>query len=124
MTTAFWCILAAALMPYLFTAIAKATGKRFDNRDPRTWQSKLTGMPARAHAAHLNSFEAFPFFAAAVIVAQLAQAPQPRIDSLALAFVALRLGFGVCYLAGWATLRSLVWALGFTCCVALFFIAA
>ena len=49
MTTAFWCILAAALLPYLFTAIAKATGKRFDNRDPRSWQAKLTGLPARAN---------------------------------------------------------------------------
>jgi uncharacterized MAPEG superfamily protein len=124
MTTAYWCVLAAALLPYLFTAIAKTTGARFDNRDPRTWQSRLTGLPARAHAAHLNSFEAFPFFAAAVIIAHLAQAPQARIDNLALAFVALRIGFGVCYLAGWATLRSLVWVLGFACCIALFFIAA
>lgn len=124
MTTAYWCVLAAGLLPYLFTTIAKLSGARFDNRDPRSWQARLTGLPARAHAAHLNSFEAFPFFAAAVIVAHLAQAPQARIDQLALAFVALRLGFGICYLANWPTLRSLVWALGFACVIALFVIAA
>lgn len=124
MTTAYWCVLAAGLLPYLFTAIAKLTGARFDNRDPRSWQAHLSGLPARAHAAHLNSFEAFPLFAAAVIIAQLAQAPQARIDQLALAFVALRLGYGICYLANWATIRSLVWALGFACVIALFVIAA
>lgn len=123
MTTAYWCVLAAGLLPYLFTAIAKVTGARFDNRDPRTWQSRLTGLPARAHAAHLNSFEAFPFFAAAVIIAHLAQAPQARIDQLALAFIALRVGFGICYLANWATVRSLVWALGMACVIGLFLIA-
>jgi uncharacterized MAPEG superfamily protein len=124
MTTALWCILAAGLMPYLLTAIAKTTGKRFDNRDPRTWQSKLTGMPARAHAAHLNSFEAFPLFAAAVLVAELLDAPQGRVDGLALAFIALRVGFAVCYLAGWALMRSLIWVAALGCCVALFFAAA
>ena len=123
MTTAYWCVLAAALLPFLFTAVAKTSGSRYDNRDPRAWQARLAGLPARAHAAHLNSFEAFPFFAAAVIVAHLAQAPQQRVDALALAFIALRLGYGVCYLAGWATLRSLVWLLAFGCCVAMFFIA-
>ncbi len=124
MTTAYWCVLAAGLMPYLFTAIAKGSGSRYDNRDPRAWQSRLAGLPARAHAAHLNSFEAFPLFAAAVIVAHLAQAPQVRIDGLALAFIVLRLGYGLCYLAAWATLRSVVWLLAFACCVALFFISA
>ena len=48
MTTAYWCVLAAGLMPYLFTAIAKGAGSRYDNRDPRAWQSRLAGLPARA----------------------------------------------------------------------------
>jgi uncharacterized MAPEG superfamily protein len=124
MTVAMWCVLAAGLMPYLFTAIAKGSGERYNNRDPRSWQSKLSGLPARAHAAHLNSFEAFPFFAAGVIVAQMAQAPQERVDGFALAFIALRLGYGVCYLANWALPRSLIWLLAFGCVVALFFTAA
>lgn len=124
MNVAFWCVLAAGLMPYLFTAIAKVVGERFDNRRPREWQARLSGLPARAHAAHLNSFEAFPLFAAAVLVAHLAQVPAARIDALALAFVALRLGFGACYLADWPRARSLVWLLALLCCIALFASAA
>ncbi len=122
MTTAYWCVLVAGLMPLLFTGIAKVSGGRFDNRDPRSWQSGLQGMPARAHAAHLNSFEALPLFAAAVIIAQLGGAEQSRVDALALAFIALRLGFGVCYIANWPTLRSLLWVAALGCCVGLFFI--
>ena len=122
MTTAYWCVLVAGLMPILFTGIAKATGKRFDNRSPREWQARLEGMPARAHAAHLNSFEAFPLFAVAVIIAQLRGAPQDRIDQLAIAFVVLRLAFGIAYIANQATLRSVIWILALGCAVALFFI--
>jgi uncharacterized MAPEG superfamily protein len=36
MTTAFWCVLAAGLMPYVLTGIAKVRGSRFNNRDPRS----------------------------------------------------------------------------------------
>jgi len=123
MTTAYWCVLAAGLMPFLFTGVAKAAGGRYDNRDPRSWQARLSGMPQRAHAAHLNSFEALPLFAAAVIIAHLAGAAQAQVDGLALAFIALRLGYGVCYIAGWALLRSLVWLAALGCCIGLFAIA-
>jgi uncharacterized MAPEG superfamily protein len=122
-TVAFWCVLAAGLMPYLLTGIAKASGRRYDNRDPRRWQAALTGLPQRAHAAHLNSFEAFPLFAAAVLVAHVAGAEATRIDQLALAFVALRIGYAICYLADFAILRSLVWTAALACCVALFVLA-
>jgi len=96
MTTAYWCVLAAGLLPYLFVLISKASGGRYNNRDPRAWQARLSGMPARAHSAHLNSFEALPLFAAAVIIAHLSGAEQSRTDLLALAFIVLRLGYGIC----------------------------
>ena len=124
MTIAYWCVLAAALMPFLWTVVAKTSGARFDNRTPREWQARLSGMPARAHAAHLNAFEAFPFFAAAVIVAHQLGAPQARIDWLALAFIACRLVYGFLYMANQATLRSLVWAAGLGCAIAIFVSAA
>ena len=85
MTTAYWCVLAAALIPFLFTAVAKLKGGRYNNRAPREWQARLEGAPARAHAAHLNSFEAFPFFAAAAIIAHLRGLPQETINLLAVA---------------------------------------
>jgi uncharacterized MAPEG superfamily protein len=120
-----WCILIAALMPFAFTAIAKfSDGARgFDNRQVRVFQSSLTGFRARAHWAHLNSFEAFPPFAAGVIVAQMQQVAPAQVDGLAIAFIVLRVLYGVCYLANQATLRSVVWFLALLCVVALFVLA-
>ncbi len=124
MTTAYWCVLVASLMPLLWTAIAKFSGPGFDNRAPREFQARLSGFRARAHWAHQNSFEAFPPFAAAVIIAHLAQVAQGRIDLLALAWIGLRLVYGVLYILDWALLRSLVWTAALGCVIALFVSAA
>ena len=120
MTTAYWCVLIAGLLPYLATVTAKA-GARFDNNNPRDWLAKQEGWRRRANAAQSNSFEAFPFFAAAVIVAHLTHAPQGRVDLLALGFIAARVAYVAAYLADIAPLRSLVWMGGLGCVVALFF---
>lgn len=119
MTTAYWCVLAAGLLPYLATVTAKL-GARFDNRQPRDWLARQSGYRARANAAQLNGFEAFPLFAAAVIVAHQLGAPQPRIDTLALTFVAARLVYFACYLADVHWLRSLAWFVGIGAAVAIF----
>lgn len=124
MTTAYWCVLVAALLPFVATLIAKRSGERFNNRDPRTWLEKQQGLSKRANNAQANGFEAFPIFAAAVIIAHLAHAPQARIDLLAISFVIARIAFLVCYLADWHWARSLVWFVGLSLCVALFFAGA
>ena len=121
MTIAFWCILIAALMPLAAVAIAKVS-KNYDNNHPRDWILTREGAKKRAYHAHLNCFEAFPFFAAAVIVAHLARAPQNIIDYLAIAFIALRVAYIWLYVSDRATLRSLTWMGGMGICVALFFI--
>lgn len=123
MTFAYWCVLAAALIPILTVFPAKVT-RDFDNRAPRAWEERQSGWRARAYWAHLNAFEAFPPFAAAVIIAHLAQAPQARIDLLAGTFIAARAGYSACYYADLAALRSVVWAAAFACVVGLFVIAA
>jgi uncharacterized MAPEG superfamily protein len=123
MTLAYWCVLAAALLPYLTVAPAKVKPD-FDNRRPRDWEDRQDGWRKRLYWAHLNGFEAFAPFAAAVVIAHLAQAPQNRIDALAAVFVIARIAYGFCYYADLATLRSLVWTVGFACVVALFFIGA
>jgi uncharacterized MAPEG superfamily protein len=120
MTLANWMILAAALLPYLAAVIGKAGAPGFDNSAPRAWLEKQGGYRQRADWAQRNHFEAFPPFAAAVILAQMAQAPQGRIDLLALAFVLLRLAYTGAYLAGLATPRSLLFGLGIGCVVWLF----
>lgn len=119
MTIAFWCVLIAGLLPYVATVTAKA-GAKFDNHHPRDWLAKQEGYRRRANAAQANSFEAFPLFAAAVIVAHLTQAPQSRVDLLAMAFIAARVLYLICYLADWASLRSIAWLGGIACVVAIF----
>jgi uncharacterized MAPEG superfamily protein len=120
MTTAYWCVLAAALMPYVAVSIAKSGGERFDNSNPRLWLERQQGFRARANAAQANSFEAFPFFAAAVIVAHLTQAPQDRIDTLAVMFVLARAAFIVFYVADWHWARSIVWTIGVVATITIF----
>ena len=124
MTIAYWCVLAAGLLPFVAITFAKWDKSYLrGNVAPREWEARLQGMQARAHAAHLNSFEAFPLFAAGVIIASLCKAPQPTIDGIAIAFVVTRLVYIACYLGNLATLRSLVWMVGLGLTVALFVIA-
>lgn len=123
MTLANWCVLAAALMPYAFTGLAKSR-RDFDNARPRDWLAAVGGWRQRAHWAQLNSFEAFPPFAAGVIVAQQAGAPQAHVDALAVAFVGLRLVYGGLYMADCPGLRSVAWTLAMGMTVGLFVSAA
>jgi uncharacterized MAPEG superfamily protein len=120
MTTALWCVLVASLLPIICVGIAKVSGGRYNNRNPREWLSRLQGMPARANAAQQNSWEALAMFSAAVFASQLAHAPQARVDVLAMAFIAVRLIYIAVYLANLAALRSLVWTVGLGLCIALF----
>jgi uncharacterized MAPEG superfamily protein len=123
MTIALWCVLAAAALPLAFTGVAKS-GKGFDNHQPRDYLSGLSGWRKRANAAQLNGFEAFPPFAAAVIIAHMLHGAQPRADEIALAFIAFRLAHGICYVVDQATLRSLMWFGSVACVIALFVISA
>jgi uncharacterized MAPEG superfamily protein len=120
MTIAFWCVLVAGLMPYVAVTIAKAGGSRYDNRDPRAWLERQEGFRKRAHNAQANAFEAFPFFAVAVIVATLTGAPQERVDALAVIFIAGRVAYLVCYLADWHWARSAAWLIGWLATLTIF----
>ena len=126
MTLAYACVLIAALLPFVWTVVAKrgASG-RFDNREPRVWLEKQDNPRVRrADAAQKNAFEAFPAFAAGVLMAQLAGVDARHIDGLAAAFVAFRVLHGVFYIGNKASLRSLVWFGGLACTLALMAMAA
>lgn len=126
MSTAYWCILAAALLPYLLSFVAKASGKGYNNRNPRAWVTKQPEnyRMQRAHAAHLNAFEAFAPFAAAVLMAQAAGVDPGLVTKLSLAFVGLRVLHAGFYLGDLPPLRSLSWLGGFVCVVWLMVAAA
>ena len=126
MTLAYWMILAAAFLPYtatLYSKLAGGGGKTYDNSAPRAQAETLPPQRKRAHWAQLNGFEAFPAFAAGVIVAHLAGATQSCIDALAVAFVVLRVIYTFLYIHDKPTARSLVWFAGFLCVVGLFLAA-
>ena len=125
MAIAYWCILIAAVLPYVWVSVAKKSGERYNNRDPRDWQSKQTNPRSqRAHAAHLNGFESFPAFVAGVLMAQLAGVNPHTIDLLAVVFVVARVLHGVFYVNNVQALRSLVWFVGLASALALIVMAA
>ena len=120
MTIAYWCVLFMGLFPYVATGIAKKGFEGYDNSMPRQWLAKQTGFRARANAAQANLFESLPFFFAAIIIASVANAPQGRVDLLAIGFVIARIVYLICYIANWPTIRSIVWLAGLVCVVAIF----
>jgi uncharacterized MAPEG superfamily protein len=122
MTFAYWMVVVAMFLPYVAVVLAKSGG--VDNHAPRTTLAGLTGWRQRADWAQRNHFEAFAPFAAAVIIAELAQVPQPRIDIAAGAFILLRIVYTALYIADLATLRSIAWSLAFVCVLALFVMSA
>jgi uncharacterized MAPEG superfamily protein len=119
---AYWCLLIAALLPYFVLAVAKAS-RDYNNEDPRNMDGYKTPLRRRAYAAHQNSFEAFGFFAVAVLVAAFRGVPPRSIDELAVVWVVLRLLYLAVYLAGRGTLRSLVWFLASVTTIAIFLLA-
>ncbi len=125
MNIAYWCILVAALLPYVWVTIAKQSGERYNNRDPRGWLQKQSNPRShRANAAQLNGFESFPAFVAGVLMAQAAGVDVDTINLLAIVFVAARVLHGLFYINDKHTLRSLVWFIGFFSALALIVLAA
>lgn len=120
MPLAYWCVLIAGILPTATVAIAKWGKRDFDNSAPRQWLERQDGFRRRADSAHRNHFEAFPFFAVGVLVAQQLQGPQERIDALAIAFIASRVIYTILYLADRSTLRSLCWLTGYLIVISLF----
>jgi uncharacterized MAPEG superfamily protein len=125
LSLAYWCVLIAAFLPLVWSWVAKASGGKFDNRDPRGWLARQQNPRSiRANAAQQNAFEAFAPFAAGVVCSQLAGVDSQWIAALSMVFIAARLAHGLLYIGNKATLRSLAWTLGFACTVALLTLAA
>jgi uncharacterized MAPEG superfamily protein len=103
-------------------AMAKSAGG-YDNRTPRDQQGKLEGWGKRAMAAHLNGFESFAPFAAAVLIAHLMIADPGKSTTLAVVHVVARAVYPAIYIADVHWLRSLVWLVGFGATVGLFVVA-
>ncbi len=120
MTIPFICVFAGFALNYLTkipVALAMAReGKGYDNKSPREQQTRLTGWGKRALAAHQNSFEVAPLFAACVIIGHLTQGDEKWRAILSVAFIASRILYIGLYLADLDWLRSLAWMAGIACC--------
>ena len=125
MTIAEWCVFGTLLL-YLLTIVSVKwiSWRRFDNSRPRDAAFYADPIRARALGAYQNGIEAFPFFAAAVLLAEFRQAPQHLIDELAILFLIVRIAYVFTYLGDRPTLRSILWSLGFAINVAIFFMPA
>ena len=124
MNIPFLCIFLAFLLNYLTKlpvgfAMAKMPGG-YDNSEPREQQATLTGWGKRALGAHMNGFEIFPAFAAAVIMAHIVGVDEHKLTILSITFIISRLLYILLYLANKDRLRSLVWFVGVLCVGTLF----
>ena len=125
MTVAEWCVFVSLMLYLLSIASVKwLRAGRFDNakpRDPAFYQDPIA---ARALGAHQNGIESFPFFAAAVLLAEFRACPQNLINELAVLFVIVRIAYVFTYIGNRPTLRSILWNIGFAINVAIFFLPA
>jgi uncharacterized MAPEG superfamily protein len=125
MTVAEWCVFGALMLSLLTIASIKWIGfRRFDNSRPRDPAFYDDPIRARALGAHQNGIEAFPFFAAAVLLAEFRLCPQRFIDELAVLFLIVRIAYVFTYLGNRPTLRTILWSVGFAINVAIFFMPA
>ena len=127
-TIAYWCVLVAAILPIVCAGIAKSgmfttspSKGGYDNNNPRGWLATQSDWRGRANAAQANTFEALPFFFAAIIIAHMLQAAQTRLDILALIFIMLRIAYVIMYVADLAKARSAIWTLALLVNIAILF---
>lgn len=122
MTIAELCLLAAVLVTLMSILPAKLDGRReYDNANPRNPGFYKPGLRMRAQGAHMNGFETFPFFAAAVLLAEMRAVHQGTVNILAVAFILARIAYVLLYLTDRPSMRSVVWAVGLGCNLAIFF---
>ena len=123
MSIALWCLFIAGLLHVLSkTPLFRAQHKSpegYDNNNPREQQAILSGLGKRALAAHQNQIESFPLFATGILVATATGMVSSAIDYLAIAYIVARVAYIFYYLNDRATLRTIVWSVGFISSLAL-----
>ena len=119
MTLPLWCVFFSAVLIFLARIpVGKAMNSEeggYDNHHPRAQQLRLTGLGARALAAHQNSFEAFSLFAAGVLIATVTGSDGLLVSLLSVVFVLARALFLFFYCTDKPSPRSLCWFIGLLC---------
>lgn len=117
MTFAFWCVLVAALLPYVPLGLAT---RFLDPETPRKNVPNLEGLPAHAYGAHLNAVEAFAPFAAAVIISHIVEGASATVNGLAALFILARLAHLAFYVTDRQLLRTTAFFVGLVTVIAIF----
>ena len=80
----------------------------------------------RCESAHANGIEHFPFFAAAMVWAQVAGLPRSVSNRMALMYAVARVVYVVVYVTAetekWSQLRGVCWWIGNVACMRLFWL--
>ncbi len=129
MTIPFWCLFVTVLIPYVLAGVgAYQRQAQLGTIDNKNWRAdqlpRLTGLGARVYSAQANAWEAVAVFTAAVTVAHLAGADAELSAMAAGTFLAARIAHAVLYLADLDKLRTVVFIIGWLCCLWLFGLAA
>jgi uncharacterized MAPEG superfamily protein len=122
MNTLIICLIIAIILPYLIKGVIVSAIKKqglYDNHHPRIQQAHLEGIGARALAAHKNGFESLIVFSTAAIAAIATNHVGSGVQSLAIVYIVSRIIYNVLYLKDLATARTLIWSVGFLCCLAI-----
>ncbi|WP_440054669.1 MAPEG family protein [Pseudoalteromonas sp. T1lg65] len=122
MTTLIICAIIAILLPYFAkvpVALAMQKQGGYDNKYPRAQQQTLTGLGARALAAHQNCFESLTVFAVALAVVFGSQTFTALVQWLAIGHIIARAFYCVFYWVNLDILRSITWVIGLGCAIAM-----
>lgn len=133
MTSLLVCLFIAMLLPYVAKlpvgyAMAKAPaltqgdGEKslgYDNHHPRAQQARLTGMGARAVAAHQNAFESLLIFGLAVLALIATGKVSEASVTYAIVYIVSRIAYNAFYLLDWSNLRSTSWFVSIYCSFAI-----
>ncbi|MFW7381027.1 MAG: MAPEG family protein [Oligoflexus sp.] len=124
---ALWFVFAAAILVILSKvplALAMAKeGKGYNNRHPRLQQERLAGWGKRAHAAHYNTIESFPIFAAGMIIGHFAQGNPDGLLLCGVIFLICRILYIYFYIADIHLMRSMVWGIAYFASLAAYLLA-
>lgn len=118
MVTLIWCLFIAVLLPFIAKiplALAMSKDGGYDNKHPREQQAHLTGVGARALAAHQNAFESLIVFSAAILLALVTSTTGETIQLLAIVHIVARIFYNILYLINISLLRSLSWVIAIGC---------
>lgn len=125
-----WTLLIVALMPYVLAGFGGYYRHRqfdkVDNNNPRRQQEKLLDAGARAVAAQKNAFEAVGLFTATLVIAYLGGVDLggKAACTASSVFLASRILHPIMYIKDLATVRTIVFIVGFISCIYLMVLAA